>query len=384
MLQIWACLDSQDLWFELLDGSLPISSEGNSMTTFDQAVSLLREYGIVEASSRARDQCFGSQGYSLNRCFHAWLKNRFVNVDIQESGDLALSTVNKCSEGLLQSSRDNYTGLLRLLPHAKRCFDLVVDGKTRHRRSVTTTFLLFDDTYDLIKLSRIFEFAGYGKSRSESAALGGMRLPSPGRTHLLKAETLLVQAQHKLEQAGILANNESHEQQLDFPIIYLLQLSVLGHLRHVYIHISEPQKVGEITPRLFHLYYLTNQRWKARMEITSFYSFMIYPAMVEICYFVAIALNYLIWGRVIPANETVSDIRQVADVLFLLSSHVKFWYGWGDRRITFPSVVFSLLLFAGYDMYYVHDQDLTWIIGGIVIPIIVPSLVMVYFIVFPS
>ncbi|OQE15950.1 hypothetical protein PENSTE_c026G03003 [Penicillium steckii] len=159
----WTCLDSQDIWFELIDGpnTLPILNGSNRMTIFNQAMSLLCDYGLVDISSQ-RKQGVGSQGYNLQRSFHAWLESYFVSLNdpLQNSLEVALCNVINCSRDLVRSD-EYYEEILRLLPHANRCYDLVSSEKIHLWRADATQNTLYKDIRSREELGILFEHAGY-------------------------------------------------------------------------------------------------------------------------------------------------------------------------------------------------------------------------------
>jgi hypothetical protein len=100
LLQLWAYLDNQDVWFELLqecrqDGPEWFSELTEDQLSFDEAVRVLCEHALVEANATLRDDCVESQGYSMHSCVHSWT-GHVVNQGFDaKMGGLALKCVGR-------------------------------------------------------------------------------------------------------------------------------------------------------------------------------------------------------------------------------------------------------------------------------------------------
>lgn len=372
ILQNWTCLDSQNIWFELINGSGPLSSsnERDGMTLFNQTMSLLSDYGLVEISSDPGNEMVGSQGYNLQRSFHAWLGDHFLklNDSLQNPADLALSNVNKFSENLIKSG-EYYEGLLRLLPHANRCFDLVTTGKISLHRSVTTSYTLCNEALSLVGLARTFRFAGYDKSWHRSFFRGRVNLENPGKAHFLKSKALLSQALRKLEQACMIANNEVHAEILGQRTVYRLKLLVLEDLRVVCFHISEYQELRRITLQMVPLSRLINQRWQTLVLVVLLCTDYI-QVVLRFCYFMALSLNLCVYLGVLPTDDTTSGFLPPLGITSYMLSYTDLMFGWGDRWTTLPLFFLSMIMLVWYDSNYFADPtfDKTTIFQVFIIP----------------
>ena len=262
LLNIWACIDSQDVWFELLDGFVSFLSEEDGIVAFTGAIKSLSDYGLVTTGPDPGDEGIGSRGYSLQRPFHAWLVNFYRNQRRLDVADRALSAVTRCSEHLIRSGKCS-KGLLRLLPHASRCFDLVVADKINFYRFPST---VWDDTLRLINLARVFYFAASGETPGYHVYLQMFCSRRPSKVHLIKSKTLLSLALRKIEQVGSIEDAGFHSKTWDYHVFSRLKLLILGHLRLTCRWMSELQEVGRISRQMAHLYRLTSQDWEARKE----------------------------------------------------------------------------------------------------------------------
>jgi hypothetical protein len=76
LLKLWAYFDRQDVWFELLrQGSSADEGWIQELTedelSFNKAVRLLRDYGLVDADLSFQ-HLSGSSRYSVHSCVHSW------------------------------------------------------------------------------------------------------------------------------------------------------------------------------------------------------------------------------------------------------------------------------------------------------------------------
>jgi hypothetical protein len=76
LLRLWAYLDNQDLWFELLrhgDSKDPewIRALTKDELSFDGAVRVLSNHGLVEVATSSQEW-IESKGYSIHGCVHSW------------------------------------------------------------------------------------------------------------------------------------------------------------------------------------------------------------------------------------------------------------------------------------------------------------------------
>jgi hypothetical protein len=80
LLQLWAYLDNQDVWLELMQAGrkgspLWFSELAEDQLSFDAAVRVLCDHALVEADAASKDDSVESQGYSMHSCVHAWTKH---------------------------------------------------------------------------------------------------------------------------------------------------------------------------------------------------------------------------------------------------------------------------------------------------------------------
>ncbi|CAI7586852.1 unnamed protein product [Penicillium palitans] len=228
VLVCWACLESQDVWFELLDPN-GLIWPGILVMKLDSAMRLLFDYGIVEFGSHAGDDSISSRGYNMQRSFHAWLQTRIRNSMHDASIEsLALSAAIHCSQKLIKSGI-YHKGLLRVLPHASRCADLAMTER------------IHANVNNLIHLATVFQYAGYGKSRRFSLYLAMLQLENPAKVHFMTSEMLLQHALRKIEQASALGTTTEAAGRIpNQRFIFHNKVAALCGLRIVYKHMSIP------------------------------------------------------------------------------------------------------------------------------------------------
>jgi tetratricopeptide (TPR) repeat protein len=131
LLQLWAYFDNQDVWFELLQECWQHGPEWFSQLTqdqlsFDKAVRVLCEHGLVEANVTIQDEHVESLGYSMHSCVHAWTKHV-----VNEEWDINMARLALNCVGLHvpDSSRPQYWIVeQRLVGHAGRCQEYLGRG----------------------------------------------------------------------------------------------------------------------------------------------------------------------------------------------------------------------------------------------------------------
>lgn len=331
----WALLDSQDAWFELLDPN-GLSWPGNKVMNFDTAIRLLSKYGIIEQGTNPGDQRSGSRGYNMQRSFHAWLQNRYCDPDRYDSmGALAISAlvISSCN---LVNSGEYYKGLLRLLPHASLCADLVVAERLQvNARSI-------------IHLATVFEYAGHGRSRKVSRYLASMGIDSSAKVHLMTSEVLLHFALRRIEQ-GFAIGLESDE---DVNIsnqdaVYLLKVQALKSLQRVYFYMSEFSKSRDITSQLFTMHSDASNDAEAQREQERLRGQDSADNMVRIFFWVSLTIGTLgllfIIGCVIVMDD---GIFLWALVLYSIgwASWTLFMTAREYRRMALAALVLSMVI----------------------------------------
>jgi hypothetical protein len=77
LLQLWAYFDNQDLWFELLregrtGGPRWLCQLTEDVLSFNEAVRVLCDYGLIEVDKFSEGSVVESQGYGMHGCVDAW------------------------------------------------------------------------------------------------------------------------------------------------------------------------------------------------------------------------------------------------------------------------------------------------------------------------
>lgn len=211
LLKLWACFDRQDVWFELLRHASSSDEEWLRELTedelsFNKAIRLLRDYGLVDADSSLR-QSSGSGGYSVHSCVHSWMV--FVlNKSWDESlARLALHCI--AAETHETSGPKKWCWWLvhrRLLPHVLRCKHLINDKKVNIEGMYAALHNLGSVCKSQEKLTEaeaLYSLALYGKEKT----LGPMHVSTLDTIHaigivcdqqsnLAKAEAMYARACH--------------------------------------------------------------------------------------------------------------------------------------------------------------------------------------------
>ena len=128
LLQLWAYLDNQDVWLELLqhtdqDDPEWIREITKNKLKFNAAVRVLCDHGLVEVDQSLFEPV-ESRGYSMHGCVHAWtiyVLNQKWDVGLAR---LALKFVGSHVPG---SEKNKWWATQRrLLQHANRCSNLIL------------------------------------------------------------------------------------------------------------------------------------------------------------------------------------------------------------------------------------------------------------------
>jgi tetratricopeptide (TPR) repeat protein len=128
LLQLWAYLDNQDVWLELMQAGrkgspLWFSELAEDQLSFDAAVRVLCDHALAEADAASKDYSIESQGYSMHSCVHAWTKHV-----VNERWDDELASLAMICTGLHvpDQSRSHYWVTdRRLVAHVTRCLDFI-------------------------------------------------------------------------------------------------------------------------------------------------------------------------------------------------------------------------------------------------------------------
>jgi tetratricopeptide (TPR) repeat protein len=130
LLRLWAYFDNQDIWYELLrHGDLEDLEWIRELTedelSFSCAVRVLSNYGLVEVDTSLQEWV-EARGYSIHGCVHSWT----IHV-LNQEWDYGLARLALKFVGS-HVPREEVAGWWliqrRLLQHAARCSDLVLNG----------------------------------------------------------------------------------------------------------------------------------------------------------------------------------------------------------------------------------------------------------------
>ncbi|KAI1822903.1 hypothetical protein F4861DRAFT_540518 [Xylaria intraflava] len=136
LLDLWAYFDNEDLWFELLfdwaswdgrseDGQY-LDGVADDKITFDAAVRLLCDYGLVEPATSINSGT-ESQGYSMHECVHSWSQH-VLNAGRDKPRMARLATVCVAKNVLSHDPEEDQVFRCRVLKHADRCWARIKDG----------------------------------------------------------------------------------------------------------------------------------------------------------------------------------------------------------------------------------------------------------------
>lgn len=131
LLQLWAYFDNQDVWFELLHECQKVGPEWFSelmqdRLSFDGAVRVLCDHGLVDADTSFRGDSIESPGYSMHSCVHSWTTHV-----INERWDVTMATLALTCVGrhVPRSSKQRYWVLeQRLMGHINHCSEYITSG----------------------------------------------------------------------------------------------------------------------------------------------------------------------------------------------------------------------------------------------------------------
>ena len=175
LLQLWAYLDNQDVWLELMQAGrkgspLWFSELAEDQLSFDAAVRVLCDHALVEADATLREGGKESRGYGMHSCVHAWTKHV-----VNERWDDALAGLALRCVGLHvpDNSRPEYWVIQRrLLGHANRCQEVISvgfedrNGEGSLTEAIHNLGVLYADQGKLDKAEEMYERAlqGYEKA----------------------------------------------------------------------------------------------------------------------------------------------------------------------------------------------------------------------------
>ncbi|CAN9148983.1 unnamed protein product [Alternaria alternata] len=168
LLQLWAYLDNQDMWLELMQAGrkgspLWFSELVEDQLSFDAAVRVLCDHALVEADATLREGGKESRGYGMHSCVHAWTKHV-----VNEGCDNALAGLALRCVGLHvpDNSRPEYWVIQqRLLGHANRCQEVIGvrfderDGEGSLTGAIHNLGALYADQGKLDKAEKMYQRA---------------------------------------------------------------------------------------------------------------------------------------------------------------------------------------------------------------------------------
>ncbi|KAF2679629.1 hypothetical protein K458DRAFT_115480 [Lentithecium fluviatile CBS 122367] len=132
LLQLWAYFDNQDLWFELLregraNGPQWLYQLTEDELSFNEAVRVLCDYGLIEVDKSSKGTVVESQGYGMHSCVHAWTVHIVNQEWDSEMAEVAVDCVGRhAPENDVQHS---WLTQRRLLRHLARCWGFIINGK---------------------------------------------------------------------------------------------------------------------------------------------------------------------------------------------------------------------------------------------------------------
>ncbi|KAF2724735.1 TPR-like protein [Polychaeton citri CBS 116435] len=148
LLRLWAYLDNQDLWFELLnrganDDFKWLRDLAEDEIAFHDNIRVLCEHGLVEANAR-NDYEVESKGYSVHVCVHSWM---LAVLNAQQDHGLA-ATALRCVALHVPTKQPLNWSLVqrRLLNHANKCSNYQWDDNNNDY-SLTWAFSCLADLY---------------------------------------------------------------------------------------------------------------------------------------------------------------------------------------------------------------------------------------------
>lgn len=172
LLQLWAYFDNQDLWFELVregstDGPEWLCQLTVDELSFNEAVRVLCDHGLVEVDNSSEGSVVESKGYGMHGCVHSWTVHVVNQEWDSEMAGVALECVARHVPD--ENSRNPWVTQRRLMQHAARCWRFIVNGSVEHdRRDWALHYLgnLYADLGQLDKAEEMYQRAltGYEKA----------------------------------------------------------------------------------------------------------------------------------------------------------------------------------------------------------------------------
>lgn len=128
LLRFWAYFNNEDLWFEMLSegrrtGPPWLREVTRDMPSFNSAVRVLCDYGLVEPDLSSRTRGTESRGYDMHACVHMWAVHVLNKEPDDEMARLAMQCV--VAHMLLDTGQGYWIVQRRLMRHADRCLAML-------------------------------------------------------------------------------------------------------------------------------------------------------------------------------------------------------------------------------------------------------------------
>jgi tetratricopeptide (TPR) repeat protein len=124
LLRLWAYFDNDDLWFEMVQqgywtGPPWFQELTHDMLSFNSAVRVLCDYGLVEPDKSSLDHGTESRGYGMHGCVYMWTLHVLNREQDVEMAQLAMRCVG--AHVPIPTEKDYSVVQRRLLRHAGSC-----------------------------------------------------------------------------------------------------------------------------------------------------------------------------------------------------------------------------------------------------------------------
>jgi tetratricopeptide (TPR) repeat protein len=195
ILRLWAYFGNEDLWLELLqvaEDEVPswLHDMTRSEISFHATMGVLCDYGLVQPGTP--DSSYGSPGYGIHACVHAWT----IHVLNPELDTASLNLSIRCIGSSVpdRDTSDGWIAYRRLVNHAVRCAEYAESVSVSLIYALSDIARLLNDMGQLSQAERMCDQALRGKEKVL------------GRDHTSTLDTvnelgLLYISQGKLDQA---------------------------------------------------------------------------------------------------------------------------------------------------------------------------------------
>ena len=172
LLELWACFDNRDVWYDLLKAGEDEAPDWfldviRTKLAFKSVVGKLQKHALVESLTE-------SDGFSMHHCVHAWVRSVLYAAIEGQNMRLALACIAESVPW--DPVPGDWMIEQRLIPHAERCLRLLHAWKDESKNSeqiedlVTTSFSslgkLYKDQGKLTEAESMYQraLAGYEES----------------------------------------------------------------------------------------------------------------------------------------------------------------------------------------------------------------------------